>query len=166
MKYVLSIIALLFVNNSIACPRYVLSQKHGQVICKSIDDASKKYGVSSAIIAAVIAQESSFKVRAKGSAGEIGLMQVKPSTAKWVCKKNKLKWRGANSLYNPRVNVEIGAAYLSMLLKKFKGEKRAVRAYNAGPNGKQKRSYSTGVTRKLVAMQMHELPIMGDILIP
>ena len=144
----------------------MLSQKHGRAICTSIDDASTKYGVSSAVIAAVIAQESSFKVRAKGSAGEIGLMQIKPSTAKWVCKKNKLKWRGANSLYSPRVNVEIGTAYLSMLLKKFKNGKRAIRAYNAGPHGKQKRSYSVGVSRKLVAMQVHELPVMGDILIP
>jgi 2-oxoacid:acceptor oxidoreductase gamma subunit (pyruvate/2-ketoisovalerate family) len=47
------------------------------------------------------------------SFGEIGLMQLKPVTAKWICNKFNMPWKGAKSLYDPVTNIKIGAVYLA-----------------------------------------------------
>jgi len=46
---------------------------------------SNKFGVERALVASVIAAESSFNTQAKSSKGAIGLMQIMPTTAKWLC---------------------------------------------------------------------------------
>lgn len=91
---------------------------------KSINKASKKYGVSNSLIKAVITIESCFKSRARGSLGEKGLMQLMPRTARRLNVKDG---------YNVFQNVHGGAKYLSFLLNRYHGNmQRAIAAYNAG----------------------------------
>ncbi len=90
-----------------------------------IDEASKKYGVDSSLISAVIRQESAGNPYAVSRAGAKGLMQLMDSTAKDL---------GVSRVFNAKDNIMGGAKYLSMMLKKFKGdEKLALAGYNAGP---------------------------------
>lgn len=87
-----------------------------------------------ALILAVIRQESNFNSAAASGAGARGLMQLMPSTAKFVARKEKLKHTPAK-LEDPEHNVRLGAAYLEGLLERFDGSyPLAVAAYNAGPN--------------------------------
>ncbi|MFX5793561.1 transglycosylase SLT domain-containing protein, partial [Acinetobacter baumannii] len=62
---------------------------------------------------AVIDTESSFRPNARGSHGEIGLMQLKPSTAQWIARRHGLPWWGPATLLDPAAIVRLGAAYLS-----------------------------------------------------
>lgn len=91
---------------------------------KTIRSASRKYGVSEDLIKAVITVESCFRRKARGLAGEKGLMQLMPATAK--------RFRVRRG-YNSWENVHGGTRYLSYLLKRYKGDtQRAIAAYNAG----------------------------------
>lgn len=85
--------------------------------------------IDPALIFSLIRQESSFNPRATSPAGARGLMQVMPATARRVERRKKI------DLYNPSVNIRIGAKYLSNLRKKHNGDyARLIASYNAGPN--------------------------------
>jgi len=94
---------------------------------------STKSGLDPMLLLAVIGNESRFDPTAVGTHGEIGLMQIKPETAKWVANKAGIKWSGAQALFNPSYNVRIGTAYLAMLSADF-GSKQELylTAYNMG----------------------------------
>lgn len=89
-----------------------------------IHEKSEKYDVDPALVAAVIEQESRFKVRARSHRGAMGLMQLMPRTGRWM---------GAKDLYDPEENVDAGVKYLKYLEKRFDGNlTQIVAAYNAG----------------------------------
>lgn len=67
------------------------------------------YGVPVSLAKAVIKIESNYRPHMVGSAGEIGLMQIKPSTARM------LGYNGsAKGLFNPETNIRYGMKYLAM----------------------------------------------------
>lgn len=89
-----------------------------------IHEKAAKYDVDPALVAAVIEQESRFKVRARSHRGAQGLMQLMPRTGRWM---------GATNLYDPEENVDAGVKYLKYLEKRFDGNlTQIVAAYNAG----------------------------------
>ncbi len=67
------------------------------------------YGVPVSLAHAVIRVESNYNPNARGSAGEIGLMQIKPSTARMMGYSG-----GAGGLFNPETNIKFGMKYLAM----------------------------------------------------
>jgi len=102
-------------------------------IAHVIIQESDKYKFDPMFLLAVIGNESSFDPSVIGSAGEIGLMQILPTTGEWICKKFELKWHGKNTLKNPLDNIRIGAAYLSYLRETFKSKSQLyLAAYNMG----------------------------------
>ena len=98
------------------------------------DCDGKKSGVDSLVLHSIIRQESLFQSNALSPAGAVGLMQLMPRTAAEVARKEKVRKKvRRNDLLNPEVNVALGAAYLSRLLRGYDGDYiRAVAAYNAG----------------------------------
>lgn len=105
---------------------------HQKVAQKIIDEAHR-YGFDPVFLMSIIQTESSFNPRARGTSGEIGLMQILPTTAEWIAKKNGFAWRGPESLNDPLVNIRIGAAYLSYLRDRFDLHARLyIAAYNMG----------------------------------
>lgn len=102
-----------------------------------IKKAAKRYNVDSRFIKAVISQESKFNPKARGAAGEIGLMQIMPDGAAvdWAryYKLNKVR---EGLLFGPELNIEIGTWYLAMALKRWGNYKYArelaLCQYNAG----------------------------------
>ena len=91
---------------------------------QTINQAAKKYGVSTSLIKSVITIESCFKPTARGSSGEKGLMQLMPGTAR--------RFNITNG-YSAQQNIHGGTKYLSLLLDRYNGNThRAVAAYNAG----------------------------------
>jgi soluble lytic murein transglycosylase len=92
-------------------------------------------GPESALLLAVIRQESAFDVKAVSSAGALGLMQLMPSTAKHVAKTLKTKYRQKDLVKDGDYNIRLGRAYLKELLEFFdQSYVLAVAAYNAGPD--------------------------------
>lgn len=92
------------------------------------------YHLNAALLAAVIEQESKFNANARSSAGAIGLMQLQPTTAKGIAIRTGGKKFVLSDLYNPEINVGYGAWYLRHLLDRYKDERTALAAYNAGEN--------------------------------
>ncbi|MEW9701632.1 lytic transglycosylase domain-containing protein [Paenibacillus sp. SI8] len=91
-----------------------------------IHAASKRYGVDTSLVKAVIQQESDFNHRAVSSAGAKGLMQLMDGTGSGY---------GVTNPFDPQQNVDAGTHFLSSLIKKYNGnEGVALAAYNAGPN--------------------------------
>ncbi|HET7573231.1 MAG TPA: lytic transglycosylase domain-containing protein [Gaiellaceae bacterium] len=90
------------------------------------------YRLSPALLAAVIEQESKFDANARSSAGAIGLMQLTPQTAQGIAEYTGGGDFVLSDLTNPEINVRYGAWYLRHLLDKYRDERAALAAYNAG----------------------------------
>lgn len=91
----------------------------------TIQAASRKFGVDSALVKAVINAESSFNPNAVSRAGAKGLMQLMDGTGQAM---------GVADPFDPLQNIEGGTKYLSGLLRKYNGNPgAALAAYNAGP---------------------------------
>jgi len=96
-------------------------------------------------VLAVIQTESQFNTRAKGDAGEIGLMQILPKTAEWIARKYKIPWKGEKSLYDPVVNIRIGIAYFDHLRDEFSSRAyHYLPAYNMGPKNMRRVDRTVG----------------------
>jgi soluble lytic murein transglycosylase len=102
----------------------------------AVESASAEFGIDPMLLLAVIEVESMYRPQAVSSVGARGLMQVKPSTAKWIAKKTGLP---QGDLFDVAYNVRIGTAYLNYLIDRFGDYSHAVMAYNLGPNALAKR---------------------------
>ncbi len=102
-----------------------------------IEKYAREYGVRPAYLAAIILNESSYDPRAYvGSTGARGLMQLIPS-AKTYVKGTAFDGREISDedLYDPEINVCIGANYIRVLSDRYGGDPVLVAcAYHAGPN--------------------------------
>lgn len=93
----------------------------------------KRSGMDPLVLHSVIRQESQFSPTIMSPAGAVGLMQLMPRTAAETARRSGQPKPRRRDLVNPQANVELGAAYLSMLVRRFDGDyMRAVAAYNAG----------------------------------
>jgi soluble lytic murein transglycosylase len=98
-----------------------------------VADAAKRAGLDPYLVAAVVREESSYYPRAVSRAGARGLMQLMPATARPMADLRGLAFEGGSVLDDPRVNLDMGAAFLAGLLKEFGDPRLALAAYNAGP---------------------------------
>jgi len=84
-----------------------------------------RHGLDPKLVKSIIEVESGCNPRALSSKGAMGLMQLMPDTAKEM---------GITDPWDPRENVKGGTKYLSLLLKRYRGDLvKALAAYNAGP---------------------------------
>jgi soluble lytic murein transglycosylase len=91
-------------------------------------------GLDQAWVYGLIRQESRFISDAQSGVGAAGLMQVMPSTAKWVAGKIGMDDYGHGMLSDIRTNILLGTNYLNMVLNNAEGSQvLATAAYNAGP---------------------------------
>jgi len=95
---------------------------------------AQNLGLDQAWVYGVIRQESRFVKDAQSGVGASGLMQVMPSTGKWVAEKIGLADYGHGMLNDIRTNIVLGTNYLNMVLNNADGSQvLATAAYNAGP---------------------------------
>lgn len=89
-----------------------------------IAEVAGQYNIDPMLMHAVIHAESAYNEHALSDKGAVGLMQLMPATAERF---------GKTALYQPRDNLEAGAAYLQELLQHFGGRlSLALAGYNAG----------------------------------
>ena len=93
---------------------------------------ASNYHLDPALLAAVIEAESKFNPNAESRAGAVGLMQLTPSTAKGIALYTGGHDFRLSDLTNPEINVRYGAWYLRHLLNRYRNERLALAAYNAG----------------------------------
>jgi peptidoglycan lytic transglycosylase len=93
---------------------------------------ARNYDLDPALLAAVIYQESKFRADARSDAGAVGLMQLRPETAKGIALRTGGSKFRVDDLTDPEINVRYGSWYLRHLLDKYEDEQLALAAFNAG----------------------------------
>ncbi len=83
------------------------------------------------LVAALVAQESTFVADIRSAANAWGLMQLIPSTARAYARRLKLPY-SARLLRDPEANVRMGTAYLADKITQFGDLHLALASYNAG----------------------------------
>ena len=99
------------------------------------------YTINKELLYAFMHQESMFDINAKSKQGALGLMQVLPSTAKFITSSKDVKRNNSNILKIPEINLEVGQEYLEYLLKLENVSNNLIylaAAYNGGPGNLKK----------------------------
>jgi soluble lytic murein transglycosylase len=91
-------------------------------------------GLDPAWVYGLIRQESRFVMDARSWAGAQGLMQIMPSTARWIARKLGERDFRVEQLHDLPTNLRFGTYYLRSVLDDLEGSPvLASAAYNAGP---------------------------------
>jgi soluble lytic murein transglycosylase len=91
-------------------------------------------GLDPYLIAALVAQESSFDPDVRSAANAYGLMQIVPATGKRLARSLGIRKFSTGRLTDPETNVKLGTYYFKGLVNQFGGEHFALASYNAGEN--------------------------------
>lgn len=102
-------------------------------IVRIVERASARAAVDPLLVLSVIQVESRFDRTAVSPRGAIGLMQIRPETARALAAEIGLEWSGDELLFDPEVNVLLGALYLRELQDRFRDLDAALAAFHAGP---------------------------------
>lgn len=117
------------------------NERYGTIIMKH----ASANGVPVNLARAIIRIESNFRADARGRAGEVGLMQIKPATARSMGYGGSVK-----GLYNPETNIKYGMKYLGMAQKLGGGSVcGTVLKYNAGHGAKRMNRISSAYCSKV-----------------
>ena len=90
-----------------------------QIYQKEVQKAETLFNIPSEFIYSIIRQESAFNFKARSPSDAMGLMQILPRVAKQTARDQGIFYKEARDLYNPRVNVLIGAAHLKWILRRY-----------------------------------------------
>jgi LysM repeat protein len=96
----------------------------------ALEQQAAAHGVDSALVKAVAWQESGWQQNVKSKAGAIGVMQVMPSTARFV---NSVLGTGDLDVKSAGDNVRLGVRYLKHMVEMMPSERKALAAYYTGP---------------------------------
>jgi soluble lytic murein transglycosylase len=94
---------------------------------------SKVHGLDPYMIAALMAQESTFDPQVRSHANAVGLMQVLPSTGSRYARRIGLRRFRPSMLTLPETNIRLGTAIFADMVARFGGGTHlALASYNAG----------------------------------
>ncbi len=99
-----------------------------------IKGQAEERGLDPYLMAALVAQESTFTADIRSSANAYGLMQLIPSTGRRYAAKVGLRGFSTAVLKRPETNVRLGMTYFKELMDRFGGAHLALASYNAGEN--------------------------------
>ena len=95
---------------------------------------AKQYNVDTALIYAMILEESRYRRDAISWAGAIGLMQIMPATGRQLARELKIRRFRTSMLKDPEINIRMGVKYIGYLNSIFDDNAMLVTgAYNGGP---------------------------------
>ena len=131
--------------------------------------ASDLYGVPESLLISVAAGESDFNSLAVSSSNAIGIMQIK-----WPITAQHLGVNQQDLLFNPCINIKLGAKYLRELLTRYnKSVHHALAAYYFGPSRvsvvdkipKAARNYSKYIFDHYVSLLSYkrDVEMLGEI---
>ena len=126
-------------NKRLSLPLEFWTALFPQLFGEEVRQAAQPTQLDPMLILGVIRQESAFNARAVSRSDARGLMQLIPSTGREVAQRAGMDGFHVDLLFDPQVNVQLGAQYLARLVESHSGNLiLALAAYNAGP-GRTKR---------------------------
>jgi soluble lytic murein transglycosylase len=112
-----------------------LAQRYPMPYAELMTATSAPLGMDPAWIYGLIRQESRFMEDIRSNAGAIGLMQLMPTTARYVARRIGFENYRNDRIADVGVNLRLGTEYLKMVLDDQDGQALlASAAYNAGPH--------------------------------
>lgn len=100
-----------------------------------IEKQAKANGFDPYLLAALIRQESEFDPKATSVANARGLTQIMPVTGRELSRRLGIKPYSTARLFQPELNLRLGAYFLKSISDRFGGRwEAALAAYNAGPS--------------------------------
>ena len=130
---------LLLEANVASVARYLAKRRTGltrpetDALARAIFTEAARYELDPELVLAVMHVESRFNAFALSPVGAIGLMQVMPATGEELAADLGVVWHGAQTLFDPFVNLRLGVAYLKQLESRYGDTATALAAYNWGP---------------------------------
>ena len=111
------------------------NQLYPKPFADKINRAADEAQLPQNLVFGLIRQESRFISLALSSAGARGLMQVMPSTARWVAKQTGLKGYSNSKISDIDTNLFLGTQYLRLVRENVSPNVTlATASYNAGPS--------------------------------
>lgn len=95
---------------------------------QALAQGAREHGLDPQLLAALSWHESRLNPRAQSGSGAIGLLQLKPSTTRWVGDELGV----VLDPWDPHDNATAGAAYLRRLIDRYEDPHKALVAYNQG----------------------------------
>lgn len=110
-----------------------LSDDDASVIAKIVYEESQKKNLDYRLVLAIMKIESNFRHDVISRKGARGLLQVKPSLAKYIARDVGVQWKDDSTLDEPAMNIKIGVHHFSSLIDDFESVSMALHAYHVGP---------------------------------
>ncbi len=100
---------------------------------KDLVRSAKQQNLDPYMVAALIRQESEFDPQALSAKHAYGLTQVEPATGRALARRFAIRRFSNRSLFEPAINLKLGACYLRGLLDQWGGQwEQTLASYNAG----------------------------------
>lgn len=107
---------------------------------KAVRQNAEKFAIDPYWILSIMREESHFKADTLSRSNAISLMQILPTTGKWIADKLGEKGFKKDNLWKPEINIRYGAWYLRYLSDLFKGDMYLASAsYNGGQGNVQRK---------------------------
>jgi soluble lytic murein transglycosylase len=116
-----------------------LSDSKLERMAGTVYEESGLYDLDYRLVLAIIKVESNFRFNVTSRSGATGLMQIKPSLAKFISKSTGIEFKSAKDLHEPDNNIKLGTYHISKLMEDFENVHAALHAYNVGAKKAQKR---------------------------
>lgn len=110
-----------------------LAEEERRELVAAIVEESEQAGFDPFLILGLMSVESDFREESRSSMGARGLMQLMPSTARYLAEREGLALSAEEIFADRGLQVRLGVRYLAHLKKRFRGLDLALMAYNAGP---------------------------------
>lgn len=134
-----------------------LSQREIWSVARTLVEEADHHELDPALLLAVVQVESGGYNFAVSSVGALGLMQLMPATGEELARSLGIPWHGAETLFDPTVNVKLGTAYLRQLSDRYGSWDAALAAYNWGPGRIDRRLRRGAALPRSYAQQVLEL---------
>ena len=124
--------------------------------------AARRYGVDPALVKAVVWRESRFNAKARGQAGELGLMQIQEFAAGEWADAERIPGFDHTTCLDPHTNTLAGTYYLAKLLRRYSKTDNplpyALSDYNAGRGNVLKWNTGDAATNSTAFMDQIRFP--------
>ena len=110
-----------------------LEEEKLRTISEMVYKESMRYKVDYRLVLALMKIESNFRHDVVSKKGARGLLQVKPSLAKFIAEDMGIGWRGTKALDEPETNIKFGVHFFAKLINDFQNTNMALHAYHVGP---------------------------------
>lgn len=112
--------------------RHLSNEVRHQYATYIVDEVNRYSNVDLMVWLSLLTQESRFRANAESNKDAVGLGQVIPETARWLCKELGIPYT-KNIRLDPKVNLKMSAWYVSFLMNEYNNDTElALAHYNGG----------------------------------